>query len=138
MKYVEYRLKGGIPHQQQQSSSNTSQNSQVQQQELRELRQHAKLETLEDVRTSLSTHIRTFDKWKSTERADGSFIQFYRNRHGMTALHTAAKYGDYLIVSELIHTHHFCISSVDHYGKFHSRCNVLSKSIQYIYTCGLC
>ena len=29
----------------------------------------------------------------------------------------AAKYGDYLIVSELIHTHHFCISSKDLYGR---------------------
>ena len=37
--------------------------------------------------------------------------------HGLTALHVAAKYGDYLIVSELIHTHHFCISSKDLYGR---------------------
>ena len=74
-------------------------------------------ETLEDVRKTLSSHMTSFEKWKTEERSSGSFVQFYRNRHGMTALHIAAKYGDYLVVCELIHTHNFCLSSLDHYGR---------------------
>ena len=73
--------------------------------------------TLDEVRKHLSNLVKSFDKWSDKERSTGSFIQFYRNRHGLTALHVAAKYGDYLIVSELIHTHHFCISSKDLYGR---------------------
>jgi ankyrin repeat protein len=80
-------------------------------------REEAKNETLEDVRRALSSHVKSFDKWRNEERSTGSFVQFYRNRHGMTALHLAAKYGDFLVASELVHTFHFCVSSKDLYGR---------------------
>ena len=120
MKYVEHRLKGGVPLSKDKdiSTLNTSQGgSSNNSNSSSKNREDARRDTLVDVRAALQGHIKAFDKWKSTERADGCFIQFYRNRHGMTALHAAAKYGDYLVVSELIHTHHFCVSSMDHYGR---------------------
>jgi ankyrin repeat protein len=118
MKYVTNRLKGGSPPKDSSTSSNSvSANGRNKEETARDLRQEARRETLLDVRNNLSAHVKAFDKWKTTERADGSFIQFYRNRHGMTALHMAAKYGDFLIVSELIHTHKFCLSSTDYYGR---------------------